>query len=85
MTGIRNDWQVKALYFVVSFFMVYAISDQLDVFPYLQSEDLGLALLLARIGAAVIALFFAIYLIFMDPKTKSLFRVRDESGLRPII
>ncbi len=66
--------------------MVYAISDQLDVFPYLQSEDLGLALLLARIGgAAVIALFFAIYLIFMDPKTKSLFRVRDESGLRPII
>jgi alpha-1,6-mannosyltransferase len=85
VTGIRNDWQVKALYFVVSFFMVYAISDQLDVFPYLQSEDLGLALLLARIGAAVIALFFAIYLIFMDPKTKSLFRVRDESGLRPII
>jgi len=85
VTGIRNDWQVKALYFVVSFFMVYAISDQLDVFPYLQSEDLGLALLLARIGAAVIALFFAIYLIFMDPKTKSLFRVRGESGLRPII
>ncbi|MBT2584281.1 polyprenol phosphomannose-dependent alpha 1,6 mannosyltransferase MptB [Arthrobacter sp. ISL-95] len=85
VTGIRNDWQVKALYFVVSFFMVYAISDQLDVFPYLQSEDLGLALLLARIGAAIIALFFAIYLIFMDPKTKSLFRVRDEVGLRPII
>src|ERR1051325_6065564 len=82
VTGIRNDWQVKALYFVVSFFMVYAISDQLDVFPYLQSEDLGLALLLARIAAAVIAIFFAVYFIFIDPKTKSLFRNRDEPGLR---
>jgi hypothetical protein len=85
VTGIRNDWQVKALYFVVSFFMVYAISDQLDVFPYLQSEDLGLALLLARIAAAVIAIFFAIYLIFMDPKTKGLFRNKDQAFLRPII
>ncbi|MCM0617774.1 polyprenol phosphomannose-dependent alpha 1,6 mannosyltransferase MptB [Paenarthrobacter sp. TYUT067] len=85
VTGIRNDWQVKALYFIVSFFMVYAISDQLDVFPYLQSEDLGLALILARYGAALIALLFAVYLIFVDPKTKGLFRVRDEAGLRPII
>jgi hypothetical protein len=58
----------------VSFFMVYAISDQLDVFPYLQSEDLGLALTLARKAAAIIALLFAVYLIFVDPKTKSLFR-----------
>ncbi len=85
VTGIRNDWQVKAVYFVVSFFMVYAISDQLDVFPYLQSEDLGLALTLARNAAAIIALLFAVYLIFVDPKTKSLFRKRDEPGLRPII
>ena len=50
VTGIRDDWQVKALYFIVSFFMVYAISDQLEVFPYLQTEDLGLALALARNG-----------------------------------
>jgi hypothetical protein len=85
VTGIRNDWQVKAVYFIVSFFMVYAISDQLDVFPYLQSEDLGLALTLARNAAAIIALLFAVYLIFVDPKTKSLFRKRDEPGLRPII
>ncbi len=38
VTGIRNDWQVKALYFVVSFFIIYANSDQLEVFPYLQTE-----------------------------------------------
>ena len=59
VTGIRDDWQVKALYFIVSFFMVYAISDQLEVFPYLQTDDLGLALALARNAAAIIALLFA--------------------------
>jgi alpha-1,6-mannosyltransferase len=59
VTGIRDDWQVKALYFIVSFFMVYAISDQLEVFPYLQTGDLGLALALARNAAAIIALLFA--------------------------
>jgi hypothetical protein len=67
VTGIRNDWQVKALYFVVSFFMIYAISDQLEVFPYLQTADLGLALALARVAAAVTGLLFGLYLIFWDP------------------
>ncbi|MEO5993510.1 MAG: polyprenol phosphomannose-dependent alpha 1,6 mannosyltransferase MptB [Arthrobacter sp.] len=86
LTGIRDDWQVKALYFIVSFFMVYAISDQLEVFPYLQTADLGLALALARNAAAIIALLFALYLIFLDPKTKLLFSKTEEpvSG-RPII
>jgi len=86
VTGIRDDWQVKALYFIVSFFMVYAISDQLDVFPYLQTADLGLALALARNAAAIIALLFALYLIFLDPKTKLLFSKSDEPvTTRPII
>jgi alpha-1,6-mannosyltransferase len=86
VTGIRDDWQVKALYFIVSFFMVYAISDQLDVFPYLQTADLGLALALARNAAAIIALLFALYLIFLDPKTKLLFTKSDEPvTTRPII
>lgn len=74
VTGIRNDWQVKALYFVVSFFMIYAISDQLEVFPYLQTEDLGFALALARVAAAVTGLLFGLYLIFWDPQTNRLFR-----------
>jgi hypothetical protein len=86
VTGIRDDWQVKALYFIVSFFMVYAISDQLDVFPYLQTADLGLALALARNAAAIIALLFALYLIFLDPKTKQLFSKSDEPvTTRPVI
>lgn len=86
VTGIRDDWQVKALYFIVSFFMVYAISDQLEVFPYLQTEDLGLALALARNGAAIIALLFALYLIFLDPRTKQLFSKPDQPVTsRPVI
>ena len=86
VTGIRDDWQVKALYFIVSFFMVYAISDQLEVFPYLQTEDLGLALALARNGAAIIALMFALYLIFLDPRTKHLFSKSDQPVTsRPVI
>ena len=86
VTGIRDDWQVKALYFIVSFFMVYAISDQLEVFPYLQTEDLGLALVLARNAAAITGLLFALYLIFMDPRTKRLFRKTGEPVTeRPVI
>ncbi|MGG5171470.1 polyprenol phosphomannose-dependent alpha 1,6 mannosyltransferase MptB [Pseudarthrobacter sp. J1738] len=84
VTGIRQDWQVKALYFMVSFFMVYAISDQLDVFPYLQTEDLGLALALARNAAAVIALLFALYLIFIDPRTKNLFGKPQTVSPQPV-
>lgn len=71
VTGIRSDWQVKTLYFMVSFFMIYAISDQLDIFPYFE-----LSLVVARQFAAVIAVAFGLYLIFLDPKTKVLFRRR---------
>jgi alpha-1,6-mannosyltransferase len=86
VTGIRNDWQVKALYFVVSFFMIYAISDQLEVFPYLQTEDLGFALALARVAAAVTGLLFGLYLIFWDPRTRRLFRKTHENVVeRPVI
>ncbi|MGK3648358.1 polyprenol phosphomannose-dependent alpha 1,6 mannosyltransferase MptB [Pseudarthrobacter enclensis] len=86
VTGIRNDWQVKALYFVVSFFMIYAISDQLEVFPYLQAGEVGFALFLARVAAAVTGLLFGLYLIFWDPSTKRLFRKSGELPVeRPVI
>ncbi|MBJ2119968.1 polyprenol phosphomannose-dependent alpha 1,6 mannosyltransferase MptB [Arthrobacter sp. MSA 4-2] len=71
VTGIREDWQVKTLYFTVSFFMIYAISDQLDIFPYFE-----LSLTVARQIAAVVAFAFALYLVFLDPRTKVLFRRR---------
>jgi len=71
VTGIRDDWQVKFLHLTVAFFIVYAITDQLDIFPYFD-----LSLLVARQLAAVTALAFAFYLVFLDPRTKELFRKR---------
>lgn len=73
-TGIRNDWQVKALYFIVSFFMVYAIVDQLDVFAYI-----AVNLNIARLIAGAIAVCFALYLVFVDPRTKLLFRKKYDA------
>ncbi len=71
VTGIRDDWQVKFLYFTVAFFMVYSVADQLDIFPYFD-----LSLLMARLVAAVVAVCFALYLVFVDRSTKVLFRRR---------
>lgn len=79
VTGIRDDWQVKILYFLVSFFMIYAISDQLDIFPYIE-----LSLHTARQLAAVLGVAFAVYLVLLDPKTKTLFRGRGSTELVPL-
>ncbi|EMY34375.1 integral membrane protein [Arthrobacter crystallopoietes BAB-32] len=68
-TGIRNDWQVRTVYSITSFLMVHAIADQLDIFPYIEFD-----LTAARILAAVVAVGFAAYLVFFDPKTRKLFR-----------
>ncbi|MFF0989549.1 polyprenol phosphomannose-dependent alpha 1,6 mannosyltransferase MptB [Kocuria nitroreducens] len=71
VTGIRSDWQVDILFFLTVFFMIYAVSDQLDVFPYL---DLDLSS--GRLIAAVVALSYGVYLWFIDPATRRLFRGR---------
>lgn len=84
ITGIRNDWQVKTLYFVLSFFMIYAISDQLNVYPYLQQGESWINLDSARFAAAIIALGFAIYVVFIDRKTRELF-LSSGSSSREII
>ncbi|PLC12586.1 hypothetical protein AUQ48_10605 [Kocuria flava] len=71
VTGIRSDWQVDILFFLTAFFMVYAVSDQIDVFPYL---DLDLSS--GRLIASVVALSYGVYLWFIDPATRRLFRGR---------
>jgi alpha-1,6-mannosyltransferase len=73
VTGIRSDWQVDILFFLTVFFMIYAVSDQLDVFPYL---DLDLSS--GRLIAAVVALSYGVYLWFIDPATRRLFRGRHQ-------
>lgn len=68
-TGMRDDWQVRTLFLITAFLMIYAITDQLDVFPYL-NVDLNVA----RQLAALIGLGFTLYLIFLDPRTSRVFR-----------
>lgn len=69
ITGIRSDWHVDVLFFLTAFFMIYAVSDQIDVFPYLDI-DLGSG----RTIAAVIAIAYGAYLWFVDPATRRIFR-----------
>lgn len=80
VTGIRSDWQVDILFFLTVFFMIYAVSDQLDVFPYL---DLDLSS--GRLIAAVVALSYGVYLWFIDPATRRLFRGRYQPPVQSAV
>ena len=81
ISGIRDDWQVDVLFFVTAFFMVYAVADQLDVFPYLD-----LNLLAARIIAAIVALTYGIYLWLLDPATRRVARpAHGERATSPVL
>lgn len=73
VTGIRPDWQTDVLFFLTVFFMVYSVSDQLDIFPYLDI-DLGSG----RMIAAVIGVAYGVYLWFLDPSTRRWRRHRTE-------
>lgn len=80
VTGIRSDWQVDILFFLTVFFMIYAVSDQLDVFPYL---DLDLNS--GRLIAAVVALSYGVYLWFIDPATRRLFHGRYQPPVQSAV
>lgn len=81
ISGIRDDWQVDVLFFVTAFFMVYAVADQLDVFPYLD-----LNLFAARVIAALVALTYGIYLWLLDPATRRVARPpRGERATSPVL
>lgn len=80
VTGIRADWQTDVLFFLTVFFMVYAVSDQLDVFPYLDI-DLGSG----RTIAAVIAIAYGIYLWFLDPSIRRRLRPGSRGRQQPTV
>ncbi|MDP5225630.1 MULTISPECIES: polyprenol phosphomannose-dependent alpha 1,6 mannosyltransferase MptB [Arthrobacter] len=70
-TGIRNDWQVKSFYVVVTFFVVFGAQDQLSVYSFVQ-----LGVPVSTIAFAV-ALAMTAYLAFLDVHTrKALFGSR---------
>ncbi|WP_394525510.1 polyprenol phosphomannose-dependent alpha 1,6 mannosyltransferase MptB [Paenarthrobacter nicotinovorans] len=81
--GIPEGWQSKAIYALTIFFMIYAISDQLDVYPYLNTGDLGLPLAFARTLAAILAVAAGLYMMFLDPRTKRIFRPNQSQHRNP--
>ena len=80
ITGIRPDWQTDVLFFVTGFFSIYAVADQLDIFPYLD-----LSLIAARVIAALLALTYGIYLWALDPATRRIRRHGPAPGRRPVV
>ena len=64
VTGIKDNWQVRVLYVVVTFFVIFGAQDQLSVWPFIElSVD-------ASTIAYVTALAFTVYLLLIDPHTK---------------
>ena len=75
-----DDWQVDVLFFITAFFTVYAVADQLDVFPYLD-----LNLLAARVIAALVACTYGVYLWVLDPATRRIARAQAHSRGRTAV
>lgn len=66
VTGIRNDWQIKILYVVITFFVVFGAHDQLSVWSFVELSVPASSL------ASVITLAFTVYLLVFDPHTRKL-------------
>ncbi|MDO4917963.1 polyprenol phosphomannose-dependent alpha 1,6 mannosyltransferase MptB [Kocuria sp.] len=65
-TGIRNNWQIRIIYIVVTFFVVFGAQDQLSVWPFV---DLSVSV--SQV-AFVLAVAFTLYLALVDPRTRTL-------------
>lgn len=81
VSGIRNNWELDFYFLTTLFFMVYAISDQLDVSPYLENFDQNMA----RLIAIVISLGYASYLVFVDPATRRVLRSKRRSVVYDVV
>ena len=64
VTGIKDNWQVRVLYVVVTFFVIFGAQDQLSVWPFIELP------VDASTIAYVTALAFTVYLLLVDPRTK---------------
>lgn len=65
-TGIRNNWQVKTLYAVIGFFVVFGAQDQLFVWNFVQIP------LSVHTLAFWLAIAFVAYLLLVDVHTRKL-------------
>ncbi|MGQ1839869.1 polyprenol phosphomannose-dependent alpha 1,6 mannosyltransferase MptB [Kocuria turfanensis] len=66
VTGIKDNWQIRSLYIVITFFVIFGAQDQLSVWPFIELP------VDASTIAFVTALAFTAYLILLDPHTRHL-------------
>ncbi|WP_425256321.1 MULTISPECIES: polyprenol phosphomannose-dependent alpha 1,6 mannosyltransferase MptB [unclassified Pseudarthrobacter] len=67
VTGIDEGWQLRAVFYLTTFFVLIALTDQLSVFRWIPIE-------LVRAVAIAVGVSMAAYLMFFDEKTHVLFR-----------
>lgn len=65
-TGIKDNWQIRIIYVVITFFVVFGAQDQLSVWPFI---DLSVSV--SQV-AFVIAVAFTLYLALLDRRTRTL-------------
>lgn len=65
-TGIKDNWQIRSIYIVITFFVVFGAQDQLSVWPFI---DLRVSV--SQV-AFVIAVAFTLYLALLDRRTRTL-------------
>ncbi|MDJ0357039.1 polyprenol phosphomannose-dependent alpha 1,6 mannosyltransferase MptB [Paenarthrobacter sp. PH39-S1] len=66
VVGIKENWQLRMVLFLTAFFMLIALTDQLSVFQWI---PIGIV----RAVAIVVGVSFALYMVFIDRKTRVLF------------
>lgn len=66
VTGIKDNWQIRSIYIVITFFVVFGAQDQLSVWPFI---DLRVSV--SQV-AFVIAVAFTLYLALFDRRTRTL-------------
>lgn len=71
VSGIRDNWQIKACYVVVAFFVVFGAQDQLFVWGFVDLPVGTAALSMA------VALAGVLYLLVVDPHTRRLLFSRE--------
>lgn len=67
VSGIKDGWQMRIVYYLSTFFVLIALTDQLSVFRWIPIE-------LVRAVAIAMGVSMAGHLMFFDPKTHVLFR-----------
>ncbi|MCZ2403801.1 polyprenol phosphomannose-dependent alpha 1,6 mannosyltransferase MptB [Paenarthrobacter sp. Z7-10] len=66
VSGLRDDWQIKSLYVVITFFVVFGAQDQLSVWSFVHLDFQASTL------AFAVAVAFVVYLLIIDANTRKL-------------